>query len=216
MAQQIVTPAEWKIARGELLKEEKAATHLLSDIAAKRRNLPMAKVENPSRFHFTALDGVQKTLLDLFENRRQLILYHFMLADKDKEGCVGCSLCMDHIPNLAHLHSRDTSFVAVATASVDKIAAFKERMGWEFPFFSSKDTFSEADKNQEDITWKPGNGYFGMAVFLRDGTDVFHTYSATDRGVESVLSTYALLDMTALGRQESGNGMNKFRLHDLY
>ena len=167
-------------------------------------------------FHFTALDGVQETLLGLFENRRQLILYHFMLADNDKEGCVGCSLCMDHISNLAHLHSRDTTFVAVATASVERIAAFKERMGWSFPFYSSKDTFAVVDKNLDDVTWKPGNGVFGIAVFLRDGNDVFHTYSATDRGVESILSTYALLDMTSLGRQESGNGMNKFRLHDLY
>lgn len=199
-----------------MLEDEKAATRALSDLAAKRRELPMVKVERPTSFQFTGPDGDKKTLLELFEDRRQLILYDFMLEDKDKEGCVGCSFVMDHIPNLGHLHSRDTTFVAVASASIEKVTAFKERMGWGFPFYSSKDTFTGARVSKEEVTWNPGDGFFGIAVFLREGSDVFHTYSTTHRGVEVLLSTYAMLDMTPLGRQEVGNGMNKFRHHDKY
>ncbi|KAK9234694.1 hypothetical protein V1525DRAFT_41715 [Lipomyces kononenkoae] len=211
----VVSPAEWEKARVELLKREKAATHLLADISVARRDLPMVKINNPGRFTFDTLAG-KKSLVDLFEGRRQLILYHFMLKPDDKEGCVGCSFLMDHLPNLSHLWSRDTSFVAVAQAPIDKVEAFRQRMGWTFPFYSSGKTFEDADKAGEEVTWKPGNGYFGISVFLRDGDEVFHTYSTTDRGIEILLSTYALLDMTPLGRQEVGNGISMFRLHDRY
>jgi predicted dithiol-disulfide oxidoreductase (DUF899 family) len=215
MKLQVVAPSEWHTARAELLKKEKAATRLLADISASRRDLPMVQVERPARFKFDMLDG-EKSLVDLFEGRSQLILYHFMLNADDKEGCVGCSFLMDHIPHLGHLWSRDTSFVAVAPAPVQKVEAFKERMGWKFPFYSSGRTFEAVDAAGEEVTWKPGNGYFGISVFLKDGDDVFHTYSTTDRGTEIFLSTYALLDMTPLGRQELGNGIGKFRLHDQY
>lgn len=211
-----VSPDAFRAARADLLKEEKEATRLLSSITSKRRALPAVKVENPSRFIFTAADGSKVALPDLFEGRKQLIIYHFMLYDKDKEGCVGCSLCMDHIPPLGHLNSRDTTFAAVAPAEIDKVNAFKGRMDWNFPFYSSKETFAEVDKAGEEVTWKPGNGYFGIAVFLKEGDDIFHTYSSTDRGMEILLSTYHLLDMTPLGRQEVGNEMGKFRLHDQY
>jgi predicted dithiol-disulfide oxidoreductase (DUF899 family) len=178
----------------------------------------MVPITNPTRFKFDTLTG-EKTLLDLFDNRKQLILYHFMLAPHEKVGCVGCSLCMDHIPPLGHLHSRDTSFAAVATASIEEIADFGERMGWEFPFYSSAKThraWEEAERDGEVITWKPGNGYFGLCSFFRDGDEVFHTYETSSRGLEIILSTYHLLDMTALGRQEVGNGMGMFRRHDEY
>ncbi|KAL9113932.1 MAG: hypothetical protein Q9227_002066 [Pyrenula ochraceoflavens] len=213
---QIVNAEEWKEARAKLLEEEKAATRLLSDLAAKRRQLPMVEIENPNNFQFGNADGSKKSFFDLFEDRRQLILYDFMLNDRDKDGCVGCSFIMDHVPNLVHLHSRDTTFAAVASASVEKISAYKERMGWEFPFYSSKDTFVHLDQRQEKISWKPANEFFGIAVFLREGQNVFHAYSATERGVEPILSTYAFLDMTPLGRQEVGNGITQFRLHDQY
>ncbi len=212
---QVVSATEWQTARAELLKKEKAATHLLADISASRRSLPMVKIDDPARFKFDTLDG-EKTLPDLFASRRQLILYHFMLYADDKEGCVGCSFLMDHIPHLGHLWSRDTSFVAVAPAPIQKVVVFKERMGWKFPFYSSGRTFEAVDAAGEGVTWKPGNGYFGISVFFAEGNDVFHTYSTTDRGTEVFLSTYALLDMTPLGRQEVGNGMGMFRLHDQY
>jgi predicted dithiol-disulfide oxidoreductase (DUF899 family) len=174
----------------------------------------MVRIDNAPSFKFGSTAG-DLSLLDLFAGRKQLILYHFMLFPDDKEGCVGCSFFADHIPDLRHLESRDTSFLCVAPAPVEKIEAYKKRMGWEFPFYSSKETF-EFVKDRKDVTWLPGNGYFGISVFLREGDEVFHTYSTTDRGVEIFLVTYHLLDMTPLGRQEVGNGMAKFRLHDQY
>ncbi|KAM6489331.1 Bacterial protein of unknown function (DUF899) domain containing protein [Amanita muscaria] len=214
----VVSAEKWQEARAALLQEEKDATRLLSRLAKTRRDLPMVQIQNPSRFKFDSPEG-EKSLPDLFDGRRQLIIYHFMLSPEDKEGCVGCSLCMDHIPDLRHLWSRETSFAAVATSPIEKIAAFKERMEWGFPFYSSAKTvkaWAEAEAAGEVVTWKPGNGYFGLSVFFKEGDDVFHSYSTTDRGMEILLSTYHLLDMTPLGRQEIGNGMGKFRLHDQY
>jgi predicted dithiol-disulfide oxidoreductase (DUF899 family) len=175
----------------------------------------MVRIDQAERFKFATPDG-EISLVDLFEGRKQLILYHFMLTATDKEGCVGCSFLMDHIPDLRHMWSRDTSFVAVAPAPVVQIEAFKERMGWKFPFYSSGDTFKAVDEAGEEVTWKPRDGYFGISVFLKDGNSIYHTYSTTDRGTDIFLSTYALLDMTPLGRQEIGNGMGNFRLHDQY
>jgi predicted dithiol-disulfide oxidoreductase (DUF899 family) len=174
----------------------------------------MVHIENPHRFVFTSTTG-DITLLDLFAGRKQLVLYHFMLGPNAKEGCVGCCFFADHIPDLRHLYSRDTSFACVATAPVEKVEAFKKRMDWKFPFYSSQKTF-DAVKEGEVVTWKPGNGYFGISVFLREGNEVFHTFSTTDRGIEIALVTYQLLDMTPLGRQEVGNGIERFKLHDQY
>ncbi|KZN84283.1 hypothetical protein EN45_114030 [Penicillium chrysogenum] len=213
-----IVSAEYQQARTDLLHQEKEATQLLQSLAASRRELPMVKVSNPDQFKFDTPDG-EKSLTDLFDNRKQLIIYHFMLGPGEHRGCVGCSFCMDHIPDLGHLRSRDTSFVAVATAPVAEITAFKGQMGWKFPFYSSAkthQTWQEAEDRGEIITWKPGNGYFGLSVFRRHGDCVFHTYDTTSRGMESILSTYHLLDMTPMGRQEVGNGVGNFRLHDEY
>ncbi|KAB8070921.1 hypothetical protein BDV29DRAFT_24437 [Aspergillus leporis] len=209
----IVSPVEWEKARLNLLKQEKEATHLLQEIAASRRTLPIVQVKGPTRFKFDTPDG-EKTLPDLFAGRKQLILYHFMLGPHDEKGCMGCTFCMDHIPDLRHLQSRDTSFVAVATAPLEKINGYKNRTGWKFPFYSSAKThqaWEEVEASGEVVTWKPGNGYFGLCVFVKEGDAVFHTYSTSDRGMEILLGTYHLLDMTPLGRQEVGNGMNEFR-----
>jgi predicted dithiol-disulfide oxidoreductase (DUF899 family) len=174
----------------------------------------MVRVDDAPSFKFGSTTG-DLTLLDLFAGRRQLILYHFMLAENDKEGCVGCSFFADHIPDLRHLESRDTSFACVALSPVQKIEAFKKRMGWKFPFYSSQNTFKSVEEGKV-VTWLPGNGYFGMSVFLREGDEIFHTYSTTDRGVEIFTVTYHLLDTTHLGRQEVGNGIANFKLHDQY
>lgn len=211
---QVVSPDEWRDAQKKHLEREKAATRELSALAAARRELPMVRVNDAPSFKFGSTTG-NLTLLDLFAGRKQLILYHFMLGPDDKEGCVGCSLFADHIPDLSHLASANTSFACVATAPVEKIEAFKKRMGWKFPFHSSQDTFKNVQEG-EVVTWLPGNGYFGISVFLREGDEVFHTYSTTDRGVEIFLVTYHLLDMTPLGRQEVGRGMENFKLHDQY
>ena len=172
---------------------------------------------NADLFKFDTPEG-ERSLVNIFDGRKQLILYHFMLSP-GKDLCVGCSFCMDHIPDLGHLKSRDTSFAAVATAPLSDIIACQKRMEWKFPFYSSAkahQAWEEAEEKGEIITWKPGNGFFGLSVFRRDGDRVFHTYDTTDRGMENILSTYHLLDMTPMGRQEVGNGMGKFRLHDQY
>lgn len=169
---EVVNPEAFRAAQADLLAQEKEATRLLASLANKRRALPAIKVPSPSRFIFTAADGSKVALPDLFAGRKQLIVYHFMLYDKDKEGCTGCSFCMDHIPPLGHLNSRDTTFVAVAPAEIDKVNAYRQRMGWDFPFYSSKETFAEVDAAGEEVVWKAGNGYFGLAVFLKDGEDV--------------------------------------------
>lgn len=174
----------------------------------------MVHIVNAPRYKFGSATG-DLTLPDLFAGRKQLIIYHFMLGVEDKEGCTGCSFFADHVPDLRHLWSRDTSFACVAPAPIEKIAGFKARMQWEFPFYSSLKTF-EAVEEGEVVTWKPGNGYFGISVFLKEGDEVFHTFSTTDRGVEIFLATYHLLDMTPLGRQEGGNRKMDFKLHDQY
>jgi len=214
MTDNIVSPEEWQEALKEHVAREKAATRALATLSADRRKLPMVRIENPDRFLFGSTAG-DITLLDLFAGRKQLILYHFMLDHNSKEGCAGCSFFADHIPDLRHLWSRDTSFVCVAPASVDKVEVFKKRMEWKFPFYSSEKTFNAVEEG-EVVTWKPGNGYFGISVFLREGNEVFHTYSTTDRGIETFLVTYHLLDVTPLGRQEVGNGIGTFKLHDQY
>jgi predicted dithiol-disulfide oxidoreductase (DUF899 family) len=209
----VVSPDEWQDAHKKHLEREKAVTHALADLAAARRELPMVRVNDPASFKFGSTTG-ELTLLDLFSSRKQLILYHFMLGADDKEGCVGCSFFADHIPDLAHLENQDTSFACVALSPVEKIEGFKKRMGWKFPFYSSQETFKSKDRKA--VTWLPGNGYFGISVFLREGDEVFHTYSTTSRGVEIFLVTYHLLDMTPLGRQEEGKAMANIRLHDQY
>ncbi|KAL4892731.1 hypothetical protein BDV59DRAFT_39660 [Aspergillus ambiguus] len=215
---QVVSAEEYKAAREMLLTQEKAATRNLERLAAIRRELPIVRVEDPARFKFDTPEG-EKSLSDLFNSSKQLIIYHFMLGEGESEGCVGCSFCMDHIPDLSHLLSRNTAFVAVAAAPLDEIMTFKNRMGWKFPFYSAAKTHKEWENSEsrgETITWKPGNGYFGLSAFLKEGDEVFHTYDTTARGLEVILSTYHLLDMTRMGRQEVGNGMGNFRHHDKY
>ena len=195
-------------------------TKKLMDLAAKRRQLPKIKIEDPSSIRFYGPDGEQKTLWDLFEDKRQLILYDFMLYNDEQEGCPGCSFVMDNIPHLSHLNSKETMFAVMAPAPVEKIGSFKERMGWKFPFYSYMNAVADTAGDEKSLTWRPGRGTppfdnSGLSVFLREGGDVFHTYSTTERGVEGLISTYALLDMTPLGRQETGDGMD-FPLHTQY
>jgi len=173
----------------------------------------MVKMENPARFKFDTAEG-EKGLSNLLDGRNQLIITLCSVRRINKAALVARSVWITS-PTFV-IHSRDTTFVAVATAPLEKATAFKECMEWKFPLYSSAKTvqaWKEAEAVGEVVTWKPGNGYFGLCVFLKDGNDVYHTYSTTDRGLEIVLSTYRLLDMTPLGRQEGGNVMGKFRLH---
>ena len=127
-------------------------------------------MKDPSRFLFTAADGSKISIVDMFAGYKQLILYHFMLYDTSVDGCVGCSFNMDHIPTLSHLRSRNTTFAVIAPAHIDKINAFRERMGWKFPFYSSKDTFTAAKDAGEDVTWSED-----IVALLKDGDTVLHT-----------------------------------------
>src|SRR5262245_38612245 len=139
----IVSRAEWNDAREKLLIQEKAATRARDALNAERRRLPMVKIEKD--YAFGSLDG-KASLLDLFEGRHQLILYHFMYLADENRFCDGCSFFVDQVCHLAHLHARDTSFVVVSRAPMAEIKAFKKRMGWIVPWFSSFDS----DFNQDE------------------------------------------------------------------
>jgi predicted dithiol-disulfide oxidoreductase (DUF899 family) len=195
----IVSRAEWRKARNKLLVKEKAETRRRDALAAERRRLPMVRVDKD--YIFTGSKGKLR-LQDLFEGRRQLILYHFMFAPGVEgwptAGCPGCSMVVDNVGHLAHLHARDTSFVLVSRAPLAKIKAYQKRMGWKVPWFSSADSDFNVDFG---VTTKEGET-FGLSVFLRDGDQVFHTYFTADRGVEALGSSWTFLDLTPFGRQE--------------
>jgi predicted dithiol-disulfide oxidoreductase (DUF899 family) len=195
----IVSRAEWRKARNKLLVKEKAETRRRDALAAERRRLPMVRVDKD--YIFTGSKGKLR-LQDLFEGRRQLILYHFMFAPGvdgwPTAGCPGCSMVVDNVGHLAHLHARDTSFVLVSRAPLAKIKAYQKRMGWKVPWFSSADSDFNVDFG---VTTKEGET-FGLSVFLRDGDEVFHTYFTAGRGVEALGSSWTFLDLTPFGRQE--------------
>lgn len=209
----VVSPAEWQAERDALLVEEKAALRALDKVNAQRRRLPMVAFDK--EYVFTGLDG-KVSLLDLFEGRRQLIVYHFMMFEGDDHRCPGCSLVVDNIGHLAHLHARDTTLVVTAPASLAQIDAYKERMGWTVPWFSALGS---------DFTDDCGVGTgFGVSVFLRDGDRVFRTYFTSGRGADLLDGTLRYLDLTPFGRQEaweeSGRGNDSpgdwWRVHDQY
>jgi predicted dithiol-disulfide oxidoreductase (DUF899 family) len=199
---QVVSQPEWETAHEELLAKEKEATRSRDALAAERRRLPMVRIETDYFFHGS---NGKASLLDLFEGRRQLIVYHFMFAPGapgwPEAGCDGCSMFVDQVGHLAHLHARDTSFALVSRASVEKIEAYRERMGWTIPWYSLSDG-SGGDFNVDmGITTDEGEG-FGLNVFFRDGDDVLRTYFTDGRGVEALGSVWTFLDLTPLGRQE--------------
>ena len=196
----IVSQAEWQAARTKLLVKEKAHTRALDALAADRRRLPMVKIEN--NYVFEGPKGKVR-LIDLFDGRRQLILYHFMFAPRvdgwPKAGCPGCSLVADQIPHLSHLHARQTSFVFVSRAPLANIKRYARRMGWTIPWFSS----AGSDFNDDFGVSTDRGETFGLSVFLRDGKTVYRTYFTNGRGVETLGTPWTLLDLTPLGRQET-------------
>jgi predicted dithiol-disulfide oxidoreductase (DUF899 family) len=199
----VVSAEEWQEAQDALLVEEKNAIRARDALAADRRRLPMVRIEK--EYVFDGPDA-KANLLDLFEGRRQLLLYHFMFGPNRDAGCDGCSMFVDQIGHLAHLHARDTSFALVSRAPITKIEAYQRRMGWTVPWYSSFDSdfnvdfgvgpeTPQADVHQDGET-------FGLSVFLRDGEDIYRTYFTTRRGVEALGSVWTFLDLTPLGRQE--------------
>ena len=199
----VVSETEWQTARETLLAKEKEATRARDALAAERRRLPRVRIEKD--YVFDGPDG-QASLLDLFEGRRQLIVYHFMFGPNQDVGCDGCSMVADQICHLAHLHARDTSFALVSRAPSAKIEPYKQRMGWTIPWFSSFGTDFNVDlglspETPQEGVYQDGEN-FGLSVFLRDGDDVFRTYFTNRRGVEALGSVWTFLDLTPLGRQE--------------
>ena len=196
---EVVSEAEWQAAREKLLAKEKAATRARDTLAAERRRLPMVPIEK--EYVFEGPNG-KATLLDLFEGRRQLLVYHFMFAPGvegwPEAGCDGCSMVVDGVGHLAHLHARDTSFALVSRAPLANIESYRRRMGWTLPWFSSAGSDFNVDFG---VTTERGE-IFGLSVFLRDGDRVFRTYFTSGRGVEALGSVWTFLDLTPLGRQE--------------
>ncbi len=227
---EVVSRAEWLVARQELLAKEKAATRARDTLNVERRRLPMVRIEK--EYIFEGPNG-KASLLDLFEGRLQLIIYHFMwlweAGQPLDRGCPSCSAWADHIArgHLTQLHARGTSLALVSRAPMAKIAPFKARMGWIVPWYSSvgsdfnHDFQVTLDESVAPVEYNyrtkaehelAGTSYYfrgeqpfdlhGLSCFLRDGDRVFHTYSTYGRGAETVGGARYFLDLTALGRQE--------------
>jgi predicted dithiol-disulfide oxidoreductase (DUF899 family) len=230
---QVVSRDEWLVARTELLAKEKELTRAQDVLNAERRALPMVPIDK--EYVFEGSDGKAR-LLDIFDGRRQLIVYHFMWLDETDQGCPSCSLLVDNIGNLAHLHGCDTTLVLVSRAPIASIERFRHRMAWTVPWFSSygsdfnydfhvstDEAIAPAEYNYMDKAtlerrgigfWvNPGQDGPGVSVFLRDGDRIFHTYSTYARGAESMIGTYSYLDLTPLGRQRH---VSEFPHHDRY
>jgi predicted dithiol-disulfide oxidoreductase (DUF899 family) len=190
----VVSPQEWEAARLDLLTEEKAVTRAKDALAAKRRRMPRMAVEKDYRFE--GPDG-EVGLLDLFEGRRQLVLYRFFyepgVEGWPERGCSGCSFGADQVAHLAHLNARDTTLAYVSRAPQANIRKMKAEMGWDRPWYTITDDF---DKDFGVDEWH------GTNAFIREDDRIFRTYFVNSRGDEAMGSTWSYLDLTALGRQE--------------
>jgi predicted dithiol-disulfide oxidoreductase (DUF899 family) len=193
----VASEEEWNAEREALLVEEKKLTRARDALAARRRGLPVVAVEKEYRFE--GPDG-EAGLLDLFEGRRQLIVYRFFIdpgmtiAEYPENGCPGCTMFADNLPNLTHLKARDTTLAFVSGGTQDVIAAYRARMGWaDWPWYTTRDDFG-ADFGVDQ--------WYGVNVFLRDGEDIYRSFYASGRAAEDLASVWGLLDITPFGRQE--------------
>jgi predicted dithiol-disulfide oxidoreductase (DUF899 family) len=190
----IASLQDWEAARQKLLVKEKELTHARDALAAERRRMPWVAVEK--KYEFDGPGG-KASLLDLFDGRRQLIVYRAFFEPGvhgwPDHACVGCSMVADHVGNLAHLNARNTTLVFCSRAPQADIERVKARMGWQIPWYTITDDF---DKDFGVHEWH------GTNAFIRDGDRVFRNYFINNRGDETLGSTWSYLDMTALGRQE--------------
>ena len=190
----IVSPQEWAAAREQMLVKEKALTRTRDALAAERRRMPWMAVEKSYVF-----DGPKGkvSLLDLFEGRRQLIIYRAFFEPGvhgwPEHACVGCSMVADQVSHLAHLHARNTTLAYISRAPQADIARLKAEMGWTMPWYTITDSF-DADFGVDE--------WHGHNAFIRDGDKIFRTYFIDARGDEALGTTWSYLDITALGRQE--------------
>ncbi len=231
----VVSRGEWLAARRELLAREKELTRARDTLSAQRRRLPRMKVDKD--YVFEGPDG-PVNLEDLFDGRRQLIVYHFMFDADREEGCPSCSYLADNLTGaIVHLPARDTSLVVISRAPLAKIESFKKRMGWRFPWVSSGgsdfnyDFHVTLDEEHGEYNFEPAAELLargeiwqqgelpGLSVFLREGGEIFHTYSTYSRGLDLLLGTYNYLDLTPLGRgadDQDPYAMAWVRHHDRY
>jgi predicted dithiol-disulfide oxidoreductase (DUF899 family) len=228
----VVSRDEWIAERKTLLAREKELTALRDQIARERRALPWVRIDKS--YVFDTPEG-RRSLGELFEGRRQLLVQHFMFAPGWEQGCPSCSFMADHSDGMnVHLAHRDVTFVAISRAPLAEIEPFRRRMGWRFKWVSSHGT----DFNRDfGVTFTPeevakGKLYYnygewpfaseewpGISVFYKDDTgDIFHTYSTYGRGVEVMMGTYDMLDLTPKGRDERDvdHKMEWVRHHDRY
>jgi predicted dithiol-disulfide oxidoreductase (DUF899 family) len=215
----VVSREQWLEARRQLLAREKEATRAHDALNAERRRLPMVAVDQ--EYVFEGPDG-QVTLAELFGGKRQLIVQHVMFGPDWEQPCPGCSASLDELSQgvLDHLGTRETNFVLTARAPYDKIAAKAKERGWSFPWYSSfSSEFNydygvtlDADRGLVDYNYGSVPGALGderttelpgFSCFLSEGEQIFHTYSTYGRGTDTLVGTYSLLDLTALGRQEN-------------
>jgi predicted dithiol-disulfide oxidoreductase (DUF899 family) len=228
----VVSQEQWLSARAALLTQEKEFSQLRDELNRKRRELPWEKVTK--EYVFDGPNG-KETLAGLFGNKNQLIVYHFMFAPEWDEGCPHCSFWADHFDGAGiHLPQRDTSFAVISRAPVQKIEAFKRRMGWRFKWVSSLNNDFNYDYHVSFTPQQIKNGTViynyskvemededreGLSVFARDeGGVLYHTYSCYARGIDLINSTYNFLDLTPKGRDEDGpEGVQAWvRHHDKY
>ncbi|PTB67289.1 DUF899-domain-containing protein [Trichoderma citrinoviride] len=232
MPGKVVTREEWLTARRALLAKEKELTHAGDALAAERRALPMVKVDKPYLFQGPG-NTAPLSLDDLFGGQEQLIVYHFMFDPADDAGCPGCTHMGESLPDVRHLRFKNTNLVAVSRAPIAKIEAYRKRAGWTtFPWYSSGESdfnydfhatldeervapkeYNFAELSEDDARFRPDfkGDVPGFSVFLKQGGDIYHTYSTFMRGGEKVQPTLTLLDMTPLGRRLVSPGDFKLR-----
>jgi predicted dithiol-disulfide oxidoreductase (DUF899 family) len=193
----IGTREEWVAARGDLLEREKELTRRSDELARQRRELPWVAVEED--YEFEGPDG-SHGLADLFAGRSQLLVYHLMFGPDDEAACSGCSFTADSLAGaVVHLENAGVSFVAVSRAPLERLLAYRERMGWSFPWVSSPGAFNQDFAGYSGF---PLNGMelHGLSAFALEDGRVYHTYSAFDRGTDVLCSSWQLLDRAPMGR----------------
>ena len=253
----IVSQNKWLAARKKLLANEKKVMRQQDAVNAERRRLPMVGIDKP--YVFETEKGKKVGLLDLFDSRRQLLIYHFMFDPNDpppgktdpfSEGCPSCSFIVDNMPHLSHLNARDTTLVLVSRAPQKKIKPFKKRMGWTIPWYSSFGSDfnydfhvtvdeavapveynykSKATLERQKKPYHTKGEQPGLSAFLSIDGRAFHTYSTYERGLDQIITTHHLLDLTPFGRMQPwedsppgwpkpaapGKGLG-FKHHDTY
>jgi predicted dithiol-disulfide oxidoreductase (DUF899 family) len=229
MQHAVVSHDDWLAARRDLLQKEKELTHLRDRVASERLALPWERIEKD--YVFDTLDG-PRSLAGLFDGRSQLVVQHFMFAPGWKEGCPSCSFMADHTDGMnLHLANHDVTMIAVSRAPLAEIERYRKRMGWTFGWVSSFGSDFNYDFRVSFTPEEVGSGHIdynfggwnmtgeewpGVSVFFKnDAGEVFRTYSTYGRGVEVMMGTYAMLDLTPKGRNEN-RGMDWVRRHDRY